>query len=89
MSKQRGLLLTCDRCRKTVFLKELEVKEKDADGGYTRWNEYKHEEPPEGWSRKYLGEYSDVYNLCPECSKKLEIMKAEFFDITEEKDERD
>jgi DNA-directed RNA polymerase subunit RPC12/RpoP len=85
MSEQRGKLLTCDRCGKTVFLKELEAKERDADGGYTRWNEYKHEKPPEGWSYKYLGEYKDHYNLCPECSKKLEEVLGEFFSIKEEK----
>ena len=79
MSEQRGKLLTCDRCGKTVFLKELEAKGKDADGGYTRWNEYKHEEPPEGWSRKYFGDYIKSYNLCPECSKELEVTREQFF----------
>ena len=78
MSRQRGQLLTCDRCGETVFLKELAAKEKDTDGGFTRWNEYKHEEPPEGWSYKYFGEYSDHYDLCPECSKKLEEIRNGF-----------
>jgi DNA-directed RNA polymerase subunit RPC12/RpoP len=79
MSEQRGKLLTCDRCGKTVFLKELEAKERDTDGGYTRWNEYKHEDPPEGWTYKYFGDYIKRYNLCPECSKKLEETREKFF----------
>lgn len=80
MSEQRGKLLTCDRCGETVFLKELKATEKDTDGGFTRWNEYEHEDPPEGWSYKYFGDLrSNGYNLCPECSQKLEEAHAMFF----------
>ena len=85
MSEQRGKLLTCDRCGKTVFLKELEAKERDTDGGYTRWNEYKHEAPPEGWARKYFGDYTTSYNLCPECTKILEETHNNFFKLLKEK----
>ena len=85
MAEQRGKLLTCDRCGETVFLKELEAKARDADGGYTRWNEYKHEEPPEGWSYKYFGDYSNSYSLCPKCSEKFEEAHTNFFRIVKEK----
>lgn len=84
MSKQRGQLLTCDRCGKTIFLKELEAKEKDTDGGYTRWNEYKHEKPPEEWTHKYFGDYSHKYDLCPECAERFKREYNIFFEIAED-----
>ena len=85
MSKQRGKLITCDRCGETIFLKELEAKERDTDGGYTRWNEYKYEEPLEGWTHQYFGDYSTSFDLCPECSKKLEETRNNFFKLLKEK----
>ena len=83
MSNQRGKLITCDRCGKTVFLKELSAKERDTDGGYTRWNEYKYENPQEGWTNQYFGDYKTNYDLCPACTKKLEEARKMFFETKE------
>lgn len=70
MGKVEGVLLTCDRCGKSVFLKKL--GERERDGGFTRWQE--HESVPDGW--KYscdLGSW-----LCSKCNTEYEKIKEEF-----------
>lgn len=86
MSEQRGKLVMCDRCGVSIFLKELEVKEHERDGGFTRWNEYKHEARPEGWTTVYFGKFVDN-TLCPICYELFEKYKNMFFGI-EEKEEK-
>lgn len=77
MSDKKGLLKTCDRCGKTVFLKVLE--DGVTDGGYTRWNRF--EDPPEGWDYK-----RETGNLCPECKQEYDKLLLSFmntvYDVT-------
>lgn len=58
MAEEKGMLKTCDRCGKTIFLKC--TGEGEMDGGFTRWNEF--EPAPQGWD--YV---RDVGTLCPDC----------------------
>lgn len=88
MSEQRGKLVTCDRCGESIFLKELEVKERERDGGFTRWNEYKYEDLPEGWSSVTFDRgFSVNYKLCPHCYELFEKYRTMFFGI-EAKEEK-
>jgi len=61
MSKVNGQLVTCDRCKKQIFLKA--IGEGEMDGGFTRWTKF--EDFPKGWYSHY-----DVGDLCPECADK-------------------
>lgn len=84
MSSQRGKLITCDRCGESVFVKELDVKEKETDGGFIRWNEYKYEDiPEEGWADVYFGvEYTaSIYTLCSTCMHLFDFTKTRFFTL--------
>ena len=85
MSEQRGKLVTCDRCGESIFVKELVATERETDSGFFRWNEYKYEDLPEGWSTVYFGEFV-FYTLCPICYELFEKCRNMFFGI-EEKDE--
>lgn len=86
MASQRGKMITCDRCGESIFLKELEVKEKDMDGGFTRWNEYKYEELPDGWANVLFDVgFGSNKVLCPECMSIFDKVRAEFW--MEEKDD--
>lgn len=79
MSTQRGIRIECDRCGEQIFLKELEVEEKETDGGFTRWNKYKYEEKPKDWHRVYLGSGCCSYDLCQECYSMWSDMSREFW----------
>lgn len=68
MSEIIGKMLICDRCGGAIFLKAL--REKDLDGGYTRWTEF---EKAEGWTHE-----SFIGDLCPECSHEYDCLKEEF-----------
>lgn len=84
MASQRGKMVSCDRCGESIFLKELEVKEKDTDGGFTRWNEYKYEDLPEGWGTVSFGKgLGSSHMLCPCCSELFEKYRVMFFDAEE------
>lgn len=69
MSREKGQLVTCDRCGQTVFLKS--IGEGETDGGYTRWNKF--ESFPTGWSVK-----SDLGDLCPDCSREWNRIETDF-----------
>lgn len=71
MSKQRGMLLTCHRCGKTVF---LAYKGRGYFAGdFTQTDEF--EEKPEGWSCKFPDEDGNGnVDLCKECTE--EFMKS-------------
>lgn len=71
MSREKGMLIKCDRCGKSVFLPR--IGEDIRDGGFTRT--YKHEEPPEGWLRITDSKFKD---LCPECGTAYSKMLTEF-----------
>ena len=75
MSRVNGQMRTCDRCGKQVFLKT--IGEGEADGGFTRWNNF---EPAEGWS-------VNKGDLCPVCTLEFEKRVNEFWStaINEEK----
>ena len=68
MSQVNGQLTTCERCGAQVFRKC--VGEGEADGGYTRWNNF--EPYPEGWNLvsvpKGLSRH-DCVRVCPACHK--------------------
>ena len=68
MSVTIGKMMTCDRCKKTTFVKA--IKEREMDGGYTRWTEF---EKAEGWTHE-----SFIGDLCPECSHEYDCLKEEF-----------
>lgn len=57
MSRANGRMLTCNRCGEWIFLKC--TGEGEADGGYTRWNNF---EPAPRWG--YIDKVGDV---CPRC----------------------
>lgn len=65
MSKAKGLMRTCDRCGKWVFLKR--TGEGVVDGGYTRWDEF--EPAPDGWEN-----IKGVGDVCDECKMEYEDM---------------
>ena len=68
MSEAIGKFISCDRCKKTTFVKA--INEREMDGGYTRWTEF---EKAEGWTHE-----SFVGDLCPECSFEYDMLKTEF-----------
>lgn len=59
MSEQRGKLITCNRCGRTIF--RMRTGQGEADGGYTRWDQF--EPLPETWIYE-----SQVGHLCDECA---------------------
>ena len=84
MSEQRGKLVMCDRCGESIFVKELVATERETDGGFTRWNEYKYEDLPEGWSSATFGRgFCENYKLCPHCYELFEKYRKMFFGIEE------
>lgn len=69
MAEVKGMMLICDRCSNSVFLKT--IGDGEADGGYTRWNKF--EDPPEGWGSvciptKNKIDYTHI-RVCPSCRK--------------------
>lgn len=78
MSDERGLLKTCDRCGRQVFLKY--IGENVTDGGYTRWDKF--EDAPTGWNI-----VKGVGCVCPECWKEytelIDLYKQQRASITE------
>lgn len=73
--KQKGILVTCDRCGKAEFLKKLEgaysrsASELIIDGEVYQALYY-------GWTeREIQGEKKD---LCPECYEKFEVFEKVF-----------
>ena len=72
MSRQNGMLITCDVCGATVHLKTL--GDGETDGGYTRWNHF--ERAPEGWCKKI--EISNEYiDTCPKCTAKYDALYSQ------------
>ena len=71
MSREKGEIRTCDRCKATVFLRC--TGEGERDGGYTRWNEF---EPAEGWGHEY-----GMGDLCPTCMEKLVRLREDFMTL--------
>lgn len=69
MPSDKGKLITCDRCGRTVFLKCL--GKGVADGGYTTWDKY--EELPKEW----LYENQFGY-LCEECADRFRTWVYDF-----------
>lgn len=67
MAETEGMMLTCDLCGKSVFLKYLETK--DYDGGFTHVRHY--EDKPEGWQTWHV---TNVIHsaLCPSCNERMQ-----------------
>lgn len=65
-----GMRYICDRCGIEVFAERK--SDVVLDGGFTRARQYD-DEPICGWTR------SDGKDLCPDCSKKLEIVINNFY----------
>lgn len=89
MASQRGKMVSCDRCGESIFIKELEAKENETDGGFTRWNEYKYEDLPEGWGAVAFGKgWGGVsHTLCPRCSELFDKHHKVFFRVGEKEGE--
>lgn len=83
--KEKGILLTCDRCGKNVFLKHLNTE--TSDGGYTKQDRY--EERPDGWCAvdKTLSRAIKSNHLCSDCSKKLANILDQFWNNVQEANE--
>lgn len=75
--RQRGILLTCDRCGKTEFLKRLPDMHLRHDEHYNCIDGEAYQQPESGWIERYFrdGERKD---LCPNCSKIFEEFMQEF-----------
>lgn len=73
MSEQYGLLVTCDRCGESIFLKEGEYEDTLS--------------LPGAWSRAQFSEIyitsPAFYTLCPRCAKLFKKHRDDFFDIGE------
>lgn len=80
--KEKGILLTCDRCGKNIFLKHLCTE--SSDGGYT--NQDKYEDRPEGWCTvdKSMSSAIKSNHLCPDCGKKLKNLLDQFWNAVPE-----
>lgn len=100
MSHVNGQITTCDRCGAQVFSKC--TGEGEADGGFTRWNDF--EKLPEGWglvavpnSIGWVGNgnaYNGYLQVCPTCHKLWDEVVIEgylkgtrYYPFTEEKEE--
>lgn len=66
MSREKGMLRTCDICGATAFAKA--AGEGETDGGYTRWNKF--EAFPEGWSSDIKIDGKGYIDTCPKCTAK-------------------
>ena len=74
MSRRNGQLVTCDVCGAEAF--RATTGDGEADGGYTRWNEF--EPMPEGWG-SHLGVVEGrarSLDLCPACNASIEARVA-------------
>lgn len=69
MSRQKGMLITCDICGASVHLKT--IGDGETDGGYTRWNKF--ENTPEGWSQK-IKIHDKAIDACPKCTAKYDTL---------------
>lgn len=67
MSREKGMLVTCDICGATVMLKT--TGDGEADGGYSRWNKF--ERAPEGWRCKVEVD-KKCLDTCPKCTAKYD-----------------
>lgn len=78
-----GKMITCERCKKSVFVKQ--EGENVLDGGYTRLPKY--EQIP-GWISEYVGERNIKSDLCPDCGELFHIIqkrhKAEWVGFMED-----
>lgn len=72
--KKNGLLITCDRCNASIFLKCTST----TFGGEQWINKF--EDSPAGWV-----ENTEIGDLCPECSKGYEHAKKEFLKEAQKK----
>jgi DNA-directed RNA polymerase subunit RPC12/RpoP len=76
--KQNGLLITCDRCNASIFLKCTST----TFGGEQWINKF--EDSPTGWEVD-----TNMGDLCPSCSKEYEQLKKEFLKEAQKKVRRD
>ena len=65
-----GMMETCDRCERTIFLKYIGRVE--TDGGYTSWDKF--ENLPIDWLKQ-----NGVGILCPDCTKEFKRVMTEFY----------
>ena len=80
MAEVNGQLSSCDRCGMTIFRKA--IGEGEADGGYTRWNNF--EPYPPDWGFVYLPDPQRATNYksarcCPDCLAFWASLLAESF----------
>jgi hypothetical protein len=85
MAEVNGKLVTCDRCRKQIFLKT--IGDEEMDGGYTRWNKF--EDFPEGWNMVGIPasvtmKKSRYVRVCPGCNETWNNIAEKFIQKAEE-----
>ena len=73
MSKLYGMLLTCDRCKKQIFLEY--TGQTELSGGFERYDKYA-DIPKKGWSTEILA--GKTYNFCPQCSEDFQLASANY-----------
>lgn len=66
----KGMLETCSRCEKTIFLKYIFRGE--ANIGYGNWDQY--EKLPDDWLSQ-----AGVGTLCPTCAKEFRRVMTNFY----------
>lgn len=71
--QEKGMRIICDRCGKTEFFKAL--KERELDGGYSRYTEF---ESHKEWGRESFSRNGGYYDLCPDCEKQYERIRQDF-----------
>lgn len=71
MAKEIGMLVTCDRCGQTIFLKHIGTE--DLDGGYTKYNKF--ESLPDTWLYE-----TPIGHLCESCAYVFRKWITEFKD---------
>lgn len=67
MSREKGLLMTCDRCGKTEFL--MFTGGNFADGGYTTYDSFA--KPERAWGNGDNAEGKKYADLCPIAKKHI------------------
>lgn len=73
MAQEKGKMLTCNRCGKSVFLKFLGMEPRE-------WSQpvEKYEDAPTGWAAAVsLG---DKIDLCPDCTSEWVALQKKFME---------
>ena len=87
MAEIKGKLAICDRCRAEKFLKLVEEKEVEQDGGFSRYTKREYDPLPSSWTKNAAIGITAGFSsklLCPDCSAYLDRLASEFWDTDKE-----